>query len=244
MTDHMGLVLFGDVVGSRRDSVGSTAWLRDLVVELDAVYGDERLARFGFTQGDELQGLLAPAADPFTAVLHAALGSGGRRMRWVAVRGEADEDPAGGDVPATERTGAAFVVARHAIDEARTGHERLVVITGRAETDALLAELTPALVDMLDSLTERQRLVARLALIDDLRQSEVAERLKVRRATISVSFSRARVRSLQRLVAGIRRVYSSSWPAEPSAIPATPAIPVGVAGVAIPATPASSPQVP
>ena len=87
MTDHMGLVLFGDVVGSRRDSVGSTAWLRDLVVELDAVYGDERLARFGFTQGDELQGLLAQAADPFTAVLHAALGSGGRRMRWVAVRG-------------------------------------------------------------------------------------------------------------------------------------------------------------
>ncbi len=75
--------------------------------------------------------------------------------------------------------------------------------------DELLAELAPALVDMLDGLTERQRTVARMALIDDLRQSEVADRLNVRRATISVSFSRARVRSLQRLVAGIRRVYSS-----------------------------------
>jgi RNA polymerase sigma factor (sigma-70 family) len=211
MTEHLGLVLFGDVVGSRRDSIGSTAWLRELVAELDAIYGDERLARFGFTQGDEIQGLLAPAADPFTAVLHAALGPDGRRMRWVAVRGETDADPTGGDAPATEHTGPAFVVARQAIDAARTGHDRLVVVTGAAETDALLAELTPALVDMLDNLTDRQRLVARLALIDDLRQSEVAERLKVRRATISVSFSRARVRSLQRLVSGIRRVYSSSW---------------------------------
>jgi predicted DNA-binding protein (UPF0251 family) len=63
---------------------------------------------------------------------------------------------------------------------------------------------------MLDGLTERQRTVARLALIDEMRQSEVADRLKVRRATISVSFSRARVRSLQRLVAGMRRVYASS----------------------------------
>jgi RNA polymerase sigma factor (sigma-70 family) len=211
MTEHPGLVLFGDVVGSRRDSSGSTAWLRDLVAELDAVYGERRLSRFGFTQGDELQGLLAPAADPFTAVLYAALGAGGRRMRWVAVRGAVDEDSAAGEAPATERTGSAFVLARKAIEEARTGHERLVVITGLPETDALLADLTPALVDLLDDLTDRQRLVARLALIDDLRQSEVAERLSVRRATISVSFSRARVRSLQRLVAGIRRVYSSDW---------------------------------
>lgn len=209
MTDRLGLVLFGDVVGSRHDSVGSTAWLRDLVTELDAAYGDELLAPFGFTQGDELQGLLAPAADPLTAVLRAALGPGGRRMRWVAVRGEADVDPTGGKAPATERTGPAFVLARETIDEARTSHERLVILTGQADVDSLLADLAPALVDLLDGLTERQRTVARLALIEDLRQWEVADRLKVRRATISVSFSRARVRPLQRLVAGIRRVYSS-----------------------------------
>ena len=84
-----------------------------------------------------------------------------------------------------------------------------MIVTGRTEVDALLAELAPALVDMLDGLTDRQRIVARLALIEDLRQSEVADRLHVRRATISVSFNRARVRSLQRLVAGIRRVYAS-----------------------------------
>ncbi len=209
MTENLGLVLFGDVVGSRHDSAGSTAWLRDLVVELDEAYGDERLAAFGFTQGDELQGLLAPAADPLPAVLRAALRPGGRRVRWVVVRGEVDADPTGARAPATERTGPAFVLARAAIDEARTSHERLVIVTGQADADALLADLVPALVDMLDGLTERQRTVARLALIEDLRQSEVADRLHVRRATISVSFNRARVRSLQRLVAGIRRVYSS-----------------------------------
>jgi RNA polymerase sigma factor (sigma-70 family) len=209
MMDRTGLVLFGDVVRSRRDSLGSAVWLRDLVAELSDVYGDERLAPFGFTPGDELQGLLTPGADPLPAVLHAALGPGGRRMRWVAVRGEADVDPVGGGAPATERTGPVFLEARRVMDEARSGHLRLAILTGRADVDELLAELAPALVDMLDGLTERQRTVARMALIDDLRQSEVADRLNVRRATISVSFSRARVRSLQRLVAGIRRVYLS-----------------------------------
>lgn len=214
MTDRLALVLFGDVVDSRRDSVGSTAWLRELIAELDESYGDQRLAPFGFTQGDELQGLLEPTADPLTAVLHAALGPEGRRMRWVAVRGEADVDATGGKAPATERTGPAFVAARQAIDAARAGHERLVIQTGQPEVDSLLADLAPPLVDMLDGLTKRQRTVARLALIEDLRQSEVADRLKVRRATISVSFARARVRPLQRLVAGIRRVYSAG-PTDP-----------------------------
>ena len=78
-----------------------------------------------------------------------------------------------------------------------------------SNVDELLADLCPVLSDLLEDLTARQRLVARMALIDDLRQSAVADRLNVRRATISVSFSRARIRSLQRLVAGIRRVYRS-----------------------------------
>jgi SatD family (SatD) len=210
MTLNSGLVLFGDVVASRRDSAGATAWLRDLVAELDVAYADDRLAPFGFTQGDELQGLLTPHSDPLKAVLHAALGPGGRRMRWVIVRGETDPDTTAGKAPATERSGPAFVTARTTIEVARTGHERLVILTGRTDIDTLLADLAPALVDMLDGLTERQRAVARLALIEDLRQSEVADRLKVRRATISVSFSRARVRPLQRLVAGMRRVYSGA----------------------------------
>ena len=223
MTSSLGLVLFGDVVESRRDSAGSTAWLRDLVAELDATYADQRLAAFGFTQGDELEGLLLPGADPLTAVLRAALAPGGRRMRWVVVRGEVDVDATEGKAPATERTGAAFVKARAAMDGARTGHDRLVIQTGEASVDALLGNFAPALVDLLDGLTERQRTVARLAVIDDLRQSEVADRLKIRRATVSVAFSRARVRSLQRFVAGMRLVYAGDggepWAPAPTSGP-------------------------
>jgi RNA polymerase sigma factor (sigma-70 family) len=209
MTDGLGLVLFGDVVGSRRDSSGSTAWLRSLVAELDGAYGNERLAPFGFAQGDELEGLLQHTADPFAAILRAALGQEGRRMRWAAVCGEIDADSTGSKAPATERTGRAFLTARTAIEAARSGHVRLVILTGKPDVDELLADLAPALVDLLDGLTERQRTVARLALIDGMSQSEVADRLKVRRATVSVSFSRARVRPLQRLVAGMKRVYAS-----------------------------------
>lgn len=209
MTDGLGAVLFGDVVGSQRDGVASAAWLRDLVRELDEAYGEERLAPFGFTQGDELQGLLDARADPLTAILRAALRPGPYSMRWAVIHGEVDADSIEGRAPATERTGKAFRAARSAIEGARVSHDRLVVVTGCAEVDALLADLTPALMDILDGLTARQRTVARLALIDELRQSEVADRLDVRRATISVAFSRAHVRPLQRLASGIRSVYAS-----------------------------------
>lgn len=201
-----GLVLFGDVVGSRRDSSAAAEWLRHLVDELDHAYGERRLAPFGFTQGDELQGLLAADADPLVAVLHADLSPAARPIRWVCVKGGVDP----GEGPATQRTGQAFLAARDAIEAARAGHDRLVIRTGQAEVDELLAGMTPALADLLEGLTPRQRAVARLALIEGLRQSEVADRLSVRRATISVSFGRARVQTLQRLVAAIRKVYSSA----------------------------------
>jgi hypothetical protein len=227
MTDSRALVLFGDVVDSRRDPVGSTAWLRDLVADLDAAYGGQRLAPFGFSQGDEMQGLLEPGADPFTAILRSALAPGGRRMRWVVVRGGVDPDPTEGRAPATERTGPAFIKARKAMDAARAAHERLVILTGEAGVDGLLADLAPAFVDLLDGLTERQRTVARLALIDDLRQSQVADRLKIRRATVSVAFSRARVRSLGRFVDGMRLVYAGDA-ADPAPGPTAPDAPATI----------------
>ena len=59
-----GLVLFGDVIRSRRDAPAATAWLRILRADLQTAYPpDERLAPFEFTQGDELQGLLPAAAE-------------------------------------------------------------------------------------------------------------------------------------------------------------------------------------
>jgi predicted DNA-binding protein (UPF0251 family) len=202
MGDCEAWVLFGDVIGSRKARVEAAAWLRSLVAELDEWYGDQKLAPFGFTQGDEVQGLLQATADPLVAILHTALGEGSRLpVRWACVRGAVDP----GDGPATQRTGPAFDAARAAITAARTARERLVIRTGRTDADELLDGMAPAMVELLVTLTARQRVVARLALIEGLRQSEIAERLKVRRATISVSFARARVTPLARLASAIRR---------------------------------------
>ena len=185
---------------SSRDRVETTAWLRDLVAALDGAYGELRLAPFDFTQGDELQGLLAADADPLVAVLRAALSSGARPIRWVCVWGAVDA----GEGPATQRTGPAFLAARETIAEARSARERLVILTGNPGADALLAGMAPALMDLLESLTPHQRLVAGLALLDGMRQAEVADRLGIRRATTSVAFGRARVNSIGRLAAAIR----------------------------------------
>ena len=204
MDEPEAWVLLGALVEARRDRAEATVWLRSLVTELDDAYGGLKLAPFGVTQGDELQGMLVATADPLLAVLRAALRSEPRPIRWVCVRGAVDP----GEGSATQRTGSAFLAARAAIDAARAGHERLVIRTGRADADELLDGMTPAMADLLYALTPRQQEVARLALIEGLRQSEVAERLRVRRATISVSFARARVLPLARLAAAIRRVYA------------------------------------
>ena len=200
-------VLLGGLVEARRDRGEATAWLRSLVTELDDAYGGLKLAPFGITQGDEVQGLLVATADPLLAVLHAALRAKPRPIRWVCIRGAVDP----GEGSAMQRTGSAFLAARAAIEAARAGHERLVIRTGRADADELLDGMTPAMADLLYALTPRQQAVARLALIEGLRQSEVAERLNVRRATISVSFARARVTPLARLAAAIRKAYAGGF---------------------------------
>ncbi|HEU4571853.1 MAG TPA: sigma-70 region 4 domain-containing protein, partial [Candidatus Limnocylindrales bacterium] len=187
------LVLFGDVIRSRRDSPSATAWLRTLTTDLTGAYTtDERLARFEFTQGDELQGLLAPSADPIRAVLRAALHPRRLEMRWVIVRG--DVDPGRG--PATQRSGPAFVTARERLEAAAARRERFAVVTGHGPTDAILDGITPLLGDLLAELTPRQREIGWLLLVEGLRRADVAERLRVSRATISVAADRAHLRWL------------------------------------------------
>src|SRR4051794_37315302 len=96
-------VVFGDVVGSRGDP-GTTEFLRALRDDLEAAYGPRRVAPSGFTQGDELQLLLAPGADPFQAVLRAALRTDARGFRWAIVAGGVLP----GSGPATGGPGPAF----------------------------------------------------------------------------------------------------------------------------------------
>jgi DNA-directed RNA polymerase specialized sigma24 family protein len=196
------LAIFGDVVRSRRDAPATAIWLRQLARELDETYGPERFAPFGFTQGDELQGLLRPSADPFEAILRAALREDNRPMRWVVVLGEVEP----GSGPATERTGPVFLEARDLLAEAKRRRDRLLVRTGSTRIDALLDDLAPLLAELLDDLSTRQRVIGRLLLVDDLRQADAAARLDVSRATISVVAERGRIRPIGRLRRALLRL--------------------------------------
>jgi hypothetical protein len=196
-------VVFGDVVDSRSDP-GSAGFLRALRDDLDAAYpGRERLAGFAFTQGDEIQGLLAPAADPILVVLLAALRPDTRTIRWAVAAGEVEP----GIGPATERTGPAFHAARDLLERARVRRDGLVARTGDPAADALLDQLGPLLPALLDDMTPRQREVARLVLLEGLRQADAADRLGVRRATVSVIADRGRVRYLGPLADAIGAIF-------------------------------------
>jgi hypothetical protein len=197
----LAFVLFGDVIRSRRDAPAATDWLRTLSADLNAAYPEgQRLAPFEFTQGDELQGLLAPDANPLDAILRGTLHPEARPMRWVVVAGEVDP----GRGPATQRSGPAFVAARERLAQANVRRERVAVVSGDAPTDDLLEGLGPVLGDVLADLTDRQREIAWLILVEGLRRSEAAERLHVTRATISVAADRAHLRSISELARVLR----------------------------------------
>ena len=199
-----GIVLFGDVVRSRQDAPGATTWLRTLADELTDAYPDtEQLAPFDFTQGDELQGLVAPGADPVAAVIRASLHPAARPMRWVIVGGAVDP----GRGPATHRTGPAFLRARELIGEATARRDRLLMETGHPPTDSLLDDVAPLLAELLEELTARQRVIGRLIIVEGLRRSEAAARLGVQRATISVAADRAHLRGIARLAAALTSLF-------------------------------------
>jgi hypothetical protein len=200
------IVVFGDVIRSRRNAMGSTSWLRTLTAELEAaVQPASRLAPFEFTQGDELQGLLAPEADPLAVVLRASLHPDRVPMRWVIVAGEVDP----GSGPATQRTGPAFVRARERLAEAAARRDNLLMTSGDPRTDDLLDRLAPLLAELLGDLTERQVVIGRLLVIDGLRRSEAADRLNVSRATVSVAADRAHIRSITRLASALRELFAA-----------------------------------
>jgi DNA-binding CsgD family transcriptional regulator len=207
VTTERGIVLFGDVVRSRRLGALGPAWLERLCRELDARYGDRRAAPFEFTQGDEIQGLLRPDADPFEAVLVSLCRprSEAPPMRWAIAFGEVDA----GHGPATRRTGPAFLLARETIELARSQRDTLLVMSGDEASDRLLEGTAPVLGSLMVRLTDRQRTIASMALVEGLRQADIAARLGVRRATVSVAFARADVRSLTRLLATARELWAT-----------------------------------
>jgi hypothetical protein len=232
MDQSLGVVLFGDVIGSRDGPAVSSGWLGNLCRSLDGTYRDQRLAPFEFTQGDEIQGLLHADADPVLAILQSTLQphAGAHavpRMRWVAVLGSIDA----GRGPATHRTGEAFLRARDLLGQARGDRDGLLCQTGDREADAYLAGTAPVLAAIIDRMTDRQRQVAQLALVDGLRQSEIAGRLDVARPTVSVLTARGGVRDLARLAGAVRAIWADGVGrvmAPASAAHAADALPVPV----------------
>jgi DNA-binding CsgD family transcriptional regulator len=207
------IVLFGDVIRSRRNASGSTIWLRTLTAELEAATPPESLlAPFEFTQGDELQGLLASDADPLDAVLRASFNPDRKPMRWVIVAGEVDP----GTGPATQRTGPAFLRARERLAEAGARRDNLLMSSGDPATDALLDRIAPVLAEMLGDLTRRQMVIGRLLVIEGLRRSEAADRLHISRATVSVVADRAHIRSITGLASALRELFATGQDAVPA----------------------------
>lgn len=216
------IVLFGDVIRSRRDATGSTTWLRTLASELEDAYpAESRQADFEFTQGDEIQGLLRSDADPLAAILRAWLHPERRRMRWVVIAGEVDP----GTGPATQRTGSAFLRARERLDEATSRRDGLLMSTDDPSTDRLLDDLAPILAELLADLTPTQRAIGRLLLVDGLRRSEAAERLGKARATVSVAAERAHLRSIGRLAGALRILFEAGTGAAASRPPIAEDVP-------------------
>jgi len=207
------IVLIGDVVGSPRAPGLGTTWLRRLCAELESGYADDRLGPFACTQGDELRGLLSPSADPVRGMLHASLHEEALPMRWAIVHGPIEP----GTGPANERTGEAYVLARHLVEAARRRRDGLVMVTGHTASDALLRDLSPVLAELVRGLSSRQRTVARLVLLDGMRQAEVAERLDVSRATVSVTFGRAGIRSIERVASAVRVLFRAGVDASAAA---------------------------
>jgi hypothetical protein len=231
-------VLFGDVVDSRRDD-GASDFLRSLRDDLDLAYRAERLAATGFTQGDEIQLLLEPGADPFRAVVRAALAGEARGVRWACVAGLVEPGPG----PATERNGPAFHAARDLLERAKVRREGLVAVTGDAASDALLADLGPLLPALLYGLTSRQREVGWLLLVDELRQADAADHLRVSRATVSVIADRGRIRHIGRLATALASIFrdGAARAASGEAPPSDEAPPSGEAAPSGEPAPAGSP---
>ncbi len=88
-------------------------------------------------------------------------------------------------------------------------HVRLVARTGDARTDALVDDLAPGLVALLERLTDRQREVARLLLVDGIRRAQIAEALGISRPTVSVMVDRARIVELGPLAAALDDLFAA-----------------------------------
>ena len=135
------------------------------------------------------------ARAPFSGLLRVWLEPETSRGRWAIAAGP--------------NVQAAAIWAEALLEDRARAHDELVVRSGDPHTDALIADLAPALVALLRHLTDRQRTVGRLLLVDGLRRSEIAERLGISRPTVSVMVDRARLVEIGRVASGLDALFQT-----------------------------------
>jgi DNA-directed RNA polymerase specialized sigma24 family protein len=128
--------------------------------------------------------------DPFIALLDAWLDPAMPAARWSVVVGVDDD-------------------AEAALQAATAHRESLVVRTGSEDADALLADLSPVLGRLLDDLTSSQRRLARLLLVEGVRQADAAEVLGISRASVSVANGRARIHEIELQLRAVRACWAA-----------------------------------
>lgn len=182
------LAMCADVVSSRRRPDRAAGFLVRLPAILDAAAGTGIIQPFAVVRGDEVEGILSAGADPFRPIVAAALEPGGLELRWAVVAGDSTTAPAR---------------AAALIPLLKARGEGLVVVSGDAPSDALLADLVPLLGALVGDMTARQRDIARRIVVEGRRQAMVAAELGVSRATVSVAVGRGRLRELERAMRGL-----------------------------------------
>jgi hypothetical protein len=200
-----GWVIVAEMAGGRRSRAVAPAWPAALAAGLNDRDPGRLLRPFDVATDGLLVGALGPGADPAALLVEAALAGVAARVRWAAALGHVEA----GRGPSPEPVGPAAAAARTALAAGRQHRDLVSIVTGRPHADLLLAGMAAALGDLLATMTPRQKEVARLALVDGLRQADVADRLRIRRATVSVSFARARIATLERLLAAIGAVCAT-----------------------------------
>ncbi len=199
------IAILGDDIEDRAGGPIGAAGLRALVTKLEAAYPTERLGRFVASDG-RVVGLIDGDADPLRAVMVGGLADRAPRIRWALVAGLIGP----GRAAAPRRAGALLAEARETIALARARRDHLSVRTGEPGADRLLLGIAPLLTELLDGLSDHQRTVARMILVEGLRQADVADRLGVSRATVSVMYGRGRIRSIERLAGVIRAITDAA----------------------------------
>lgn len=205
-----GVVVAVAAAGASAGPAAIPGWLRDLAAALEHACGELLGSPFAQLDGGNLAAQLAAGADPLEAFLRGTLRQAERapraavHLRWAI---------AAGPVPiahaAADEGHAAIDVAVAALANGQRDRAGLVIRSGHPGADRLLADVAPVVAEMVELLTPRQRDVARLMLVDGLRQAEAAERLGIARSTVGVIAARARIRSMERLIDAARTVFAA-----------------------------------